>query len=115
MKSPSNLQTIVLLGTALLVCSTAVASDKSRQQEQARLDKICYDTRQQLIAPQKKAVIAECVQEQKRTKAQKDPQAYCENFYRDYGERSGRKRAMYMDIPECQRAEEFQHSTRSTR
>lgn len=90
---------MIILGTTL--ASMALANDDDWEMRQQQLDNACEAAREALIAPLRRQAVAECVDEKK-------DQAYCERFYRDYGERgaSGRP-ALFYDIPECVKA--FEH------
>ncbi len=96
----------------LLMAFNAAADDAARRQQQELLDAQCYQARQLRIAPLRAEAIAECVQTQQR---ESNPQAFCERFYADFGERAGNRPAMFMDLPECVAAFEFQQSNRSGR
>jgi len=107
---------VTLIAAMLVMVSTAaLASDKARQEEQARLDAACDEVRQELLAPAKQSAIDECIAVEKNNKKQKDPEGYCNRFYADFGERSGNRQGLFMDVPECQAAYEYQQSTRSSR
>ena len=109
-----TIRTSILVAlTSIAVAGVAIAgNDSQRRQKQAELDARCDAARQEMIKPLKEKYIAECIQEQTR---QRDAEEYCERFYKDYGERSGRRQAMFLDLPECIEANEYQKSTRSSR
>lgn len=91
----------------IMLCSIVQADNK---QTQAGLDAQCQAARQVLIAPERERYIQECIATQER---QKDPVEYCNRFYADYGERAGDRPALYMDLPECEKAFEYEKSSRS--
>ena len=85
-----------------LLVNPAMAKE-SREDKQARLDASCELERQKKIAPIRQQVIEECVAN-KELSSRKE----CERFYADYGERTGRKAALFYDLPECDTAFKFQ-------
>jgi hypothetical protein len=92
---------IAALMTASFAASTfAWASDHAAKQ--AELDARCEQARQEKLAPERAAAIEECVE-----KKQKEDRAACERFYRDYGERSGRRPALFYWLPACDEAHAF--------
>jgi len=94
----------VLLSLILMSLLTSPALAKeSREDKQAGLDAACEAARQEKIAPMRQQVIEDCVAN-KELSSRKE----CERFYADYGERTGRKAALFYDLPECVTAFEFQ-------
>lgn len=91
------------------VPATALA-DRDREAEQARLDALCEEAREKKLAPMREEFVEECVREGH----QRDRQA-CENFYADFGARSGNRAPLFYDLPECVEAFEFQNSQRASR
>jgi len=85
-----------------LLINPALAKE-SRGDKQARLDAACEVERQKKIAPMRQQVVEECV-----TNKELPSRKECERFYADYGERTGRKAALFYDLPECVTAFEFQ-------
>ena len=85
-----------------LLINPALAKE-SRGDKQASLDAACEVERQKKIAPMRKQVVEECV-----TNKELPNRKECERFYADYGERTGRKAALFYDLPECVTAFEFQ-------
>jgi len=95
---------LVLLSIVFVSLSINPALAKeSREDKQASLDAACEVERQKKIAPMKKQVIEECVANEELSSRQE-----CERFYADYGERTGRKAALFYDLPECDTAFKFQ-------
>lgn len=85
-----------------LLINPALAKE-SRGDKQARLDAACEVERQKKIAPMRQQVIEECDANEELPSRKE-----CERFYADYGERTGRKAALFYDLPECVTAFEFQ-------
>ena len=82
--------------------ANATFADDERDAQQAELDAQCQAARQAKLAPEREAAIDECVRE-----AQKQDRDACERFYRDYGERTGHRAALYYDLPACIAATQF--------
>jgi hypothetical protein len=89
-----------ILFIALLI-NPAQAGD-SREEKQARLDAACETARQKKIAPLRQQVTEACVANKELPSREE-----CERFYAPYGERTGRKAAMFYDLPECVTAFNF--------
>jgi hypothetical protein len=83
------------------------AAEDDGQATQAKLDADCEAARQRVLAPEREKYVAECVQD-----GMKDSLEACERFYRDYGERSGSRPALYYDLPECVAAFDYHKSDR---
>jgi len=96
-----NLQVFLSIVFIALLINPALAKE-SREDKQARLDAACEIARQQKIAPMRKQVIEDCVANKELSNRQE-----CERFYADYGERTGRKAALFYDLPECVTAFDF--------
>ena len=74
----------------------------------ADLDRRCEDTREEKIAPLRKAEIANCIQ------TETGDQAWCETFWADYGDPRRTASGMitprlFHDIPECVEALDERH------
>jgi hypothetical protein len=91
---------VILWATAIFAFTLASAGDKDAKQ--IELDNACEAQRQIRLAPQRDKAIEECIAVQGKE------QDYCERFYRDYGERSGDRPALFYDLPECVDAFEYQ-------
>jgi len=94
----------------LLILITAVSTETqadARKQQQKKLDNSCQQAREVKIAPLREAVIKECVADGKDKK-------HCQDFYKDYGERTGQRAALFMDLPECEKAFEHSRSNRNS-
>ena len=90
------------LGLVAVSIGTATFADDERDAQQAELDAQCQAAREAKLTPEREAAIDECVREE-----QKPDRETCERFYRDYGERSGHRAALYYDVPECVAATQF--------
>ena len=101
---------VIAIAMLIFAAADALASDKSRQEQQAALDAACEAARKQKIAVERKKHVDECVE-----KKQQPDRATCERFYADYGERSGSRPPLYYDLPACEEADAFRRSPRSTR
>jgi hypothetical protein len=99
MKNSLVLLSIVFIS---LLIGPALAKE-SRGDKQAGLDAACEVERQKKIAPMRQQVVEECVANNELSSRKE-----CERFYADYGERTGRKAALFYDLPECVTAFEFQ-------
>ena len=98
-----SLRATVLI--AFVALATAAVADDARDEQQAELDAQCAAARESKLAPERQAAIDECVRDE-----QKQDRATCERFYRDYGERTGHRPALYYDLPECVAATQFRQS-----
>jgi hypothetical protein len=87
---------------ALLISAAMHTAAGDAQSRQDQLDAKCEAARQKVIAPARAKYIDECVRDK-----MKESREDCERFYRDYGERSGRRPALYYDLPDCVAAYEF--------
>ena len=95
---------------ALLVFLLAVSplqADNSREQQQAKLDAACEAAREKALAPLRKQFVEECVRNKEQSSREE-----CETFYADYGAQSGGRAPLFYDLPECEKAFEFQQSER---
>jgi len=63
---------------------------------QRSLDQACQAARASKLAPMRQQLVDECTE-----KKEKKDRASCERYYRDYGERSGTRAALFYDLPEC--------------
>ena len=98
---------LTLMGCGLVACllSDPLVAD-GRAAEQAQLDRACEAAREARLAPLREAAIRDCMR-----KPGKD-RAACERLHGHYGERSGSRPALFYDLPECERAFEYQRSYR---
>ena len=92
--------------SGLLVCAVdvdAASSRRAAEAEQAQLDQACEDAREKKLAPERAALIEECV----ANRFPRPDRAGCERFYADHGNATAGGRApLYMDLPECVAAHE---------
>ncbi|MEM1412972.1 MAG: hypothetical protein AAGH19_11505 [Pseudomonadota bacterium] len=101
MKRTNRSQLIALT----LVLLPAFVAAETFDEKQERLDKACQDAREAKLAPERAAYIEECVE-----KGYRPDRESCERFYADYGNQSGNRAPLYMDLPECVEAFEHQRS-----
>ena len=94
--------------TGMLASGDVAFADAMRDATQADLDAQCEAARAAKIEPLREAAIEECVDEH-----QKDDREACERFYRDYGERSGRRQGLYYNLPECVAAMKYRQGADS--
>lgn len=90
------------LGLCLLLVSATAWADENSDAEQARLDQACQAAREEKLAPERAALVQECVANKERP-----DEASCERFYADYGNQAGSRAPLYMDLPAC--VEAFDH------
>ena len=102
-----DLQVLLSILFIALLINPALAKE-SREEKQARLDAACEAARQEKIAPLRQQAIEDCV-----TNKEMPNRKECERFYAPYGERTGRKAALFYDLPECETAFEYQQSARN--
>ena len=95
-------QVLLSVVFVFLFVNPAIAKE-SRGDKQARLDAACEVERQKKIAPMRQQVIKKCDANEELPSLKE-----CERFYADYGERTGRKAALFYDLPECDTAFKFQ-------
>jgi len=96
-RTPARLLCILFF----VVCGGAWA-EESFEEAQARLDAECEAAREAKLAPERKRLVEECVE-----KKQRPDRAACERFAADYGNQSGNRAPLYLDLPECVKA--FEH------
>ncbi len=96
-------------GLLTLVLLASAAAAETFDQKQARLDAECEAAREAKLAPERERLVEECVE----TKQRRD-RAACERFYADYGNQTGNRAPLHMDLPECVKAFEHRQS-RGTR
>ena len=94
----------------VLACSSAPAAEKlSKEQVRKKLtelDAACETAREEKLAPLREKYIEECISKQR-----KDPD-YCQRFYADYGARTPTRGPLFLDLPECVEAFEFEKKHR---
>lgn len=93
----------ILTLAVIMLASATASADQARDAKQARLDAACEAARQAKLAPIRQKYTDECVANKELPSRQE-----CEQFYADYGERTGRKAALFYDLPECVTAFNFQ-------
>ena len=115
---------IIPVTLCLLVSNTGFANE-DRSAMQAQLDAACEVAREQKLAPLRQQYIDECVEKQKKDRAE------CERFYqnydgrqisrnydgrqgnRTYGGRQENRAPLFYDLPECVEAFEYRTSYRT--
>lgn len=101
-----------LLAAATLSNAYAKGTGEEETEErQAKLDRLCEIAREEKLKPARKKLIEECIREWGKEKSE------CEQFYQDYGDAvrlaNGVIRPkLFLDLPECVKAFEFQRSYR---
>lgn len=98
--------TRILKGLAAVLClglfAASIGADDEREEEQARLDQACEAAREEKLIPEREALVRECVANNERP-----DEASCKRFYADYGNQSGNRAPLYMDLPACVEAFEY--------
>ncbi len=89
---------------ALGLSGDLVADDRATRQ--AQLDRACEAARQAHLAPLREAMVRKCMRDSGK------PRSACERLHGNYGERAGNRPALFYDLPECERAFEYQRSYR---
>jgi len=98
MKNISILLSIVLI----TLLTSPVLANEPREEKQARLDAVCEAARQEKLAKLRYEYIGECVTNKDLPNKQE-----CEQYYENYGERTGGRAPLYYDLPECVTAFDF--------
>ncbi|BAO45210.1 hypothetical protein [Thiolapillus brandeum] len=96
-----------LLCLLAFLSPAAPAADKDRGKTQQKLDAACEQAREARIAPMRQEKIEACVKS-----GEHDNREACEAEYSHFGQRAGKRPAMFYDLPECVEAFEFQKSYR---
>ncbi len=101
---------IACIGLIALASFSVHAQEKlSKEQIRLKLDELnaaCEAARERKLAPLRAQYIEECVTKQGKERD------YCQRFYADYGRRSGKRAPLFLDLPECVEAFEFQKAHR---
>ncbi len=90
----------------ILFLSNASANEKDREIKQEKLDNACEVARENKLAPLRQQHVEECV------KKERSDRSYCDDFYRDYGARSGNRAPLFYDLPKCEDAFKYRNSYR---
>ena len=105
---PPRTALVSLLLLALAASSANASSSRNeREAEQVRLEEACEVAREAILSVERAAYVEECVD-----KNQRPDRASCERFYADHGARAGNRAPLYLDLPECVEAHEFQQNNR---
>ncbi len=102
----------IFLVTITMMATAAIQADKlgpERDAKQAELDAACQMARQTKLVPARAKHVDECVE----TKMLADRES-CERFYADYGEGSANQAPLFYDLPQCEAADEYRNSYRSS-
>jgi hypothetical protein len=101
------MKVLVLIVLTLMLASPLFAK-QTREQKQVELDSACEVARQKKLMPIREGFVEECV-----ANKEKPDREHCERFYADYGNKMGGRAALFLDLPECEAAFEFNRSDRS--
>jgi len=99
---------MLIIVLTMLAAGPALA-DQARDAKQAKLDAACEAARQEKLAPIRQKYTDDCVANKELPSREE-----CERFYADYGERTGRKAALFYDLPECVAAFNFQQDNENS-
>ena len=99
---------ILISVVLVLLLSSPVFADQSRENKQAELDAVCESARQEKLTPMREGFVEECV-----ANKEKSSREHCERFYADYGGRMGGRAPLFYDLPACVTAVEYAKSSRS--
>ncbi|MEJ2453110.1 MAG: hypothetical protein P8103_03000 [Candidatus Thiodiazotropha sp.] len=102
-----DMRTMARLAFVLLTLGLSgdlIADDRATRQ--AQLDQACEAARQAHLAPLREAMIRKCMRDSGK------PRSACEPRHGNYGERAGNRPALFYDLPECERAFDYQRSYR---
>ncbi|WP_457676612.1 hypothetical protein [Thiolapillus sp.] len=99
----------MLAALIVFACLGAPASgaDRSRADIQRELDAACEQAREARIAPLRREKIETCMKN-----GEHESREACEAEYSHFGQRAGKRPAMFYDLPECVKAFDFQKSYR---
>ncbi len=95
----------------VVLASYSVHANEKLTEDEVRhklddLNAACEAARENKLAPLRAQHVEECVSGQSKERG------YCERFYADYGRRSGKRAPLFLDLPECVEAFEFQKTHR---
>ena len=93
--------------TILISTFTGQVFAEDSQLTQQQLDEACETARLDKLTPIREKYAAECVAEWDRS------QQYCDRFYSDYGNKGGDQPVLFYDLPECEKAWNYQQRYRS--
>lgn len=100
-----SLRSDALAAVAVMLAVIPLPAAAFDRAEKDRLDAACEAAREQKLAPQRARYVEECV-----AKGERD-RAGCEQYYRDYGNRTGGRAPLHYDLPECVKAFEYGRGT----
>ena len=96
----------VLLLTILISVFISQVFAEDRQLVQQQLDEACETARLKKLTPIREKYAEACVAEWDRS------QQYCDRFYSDYGNKGGDQPVLFYDLPECEKAWNYQQRYR---
>ena len=99
---------LVFLAILVFAIPAEILADEATREQSAKqmeLDAACEVARQKHISIARAKEVDRCVAEQERP-----DRAACDELYYYYGEQSGNRPALFYDLPECKRANEFRNS-----
>ena len=96
----------LLLLIVLCTVTHSMAASEERIQRQQQLDAACEAARERQLMPLRKQYIEECIRQGMGNRM------WCEWFYHDYGDTTGRRAALFYDLPACIEAFEYRRSYR---
>ena len=100
------MKAVLLLTISISAFISQVFAEDS-QLVQQQLDEACETARLEKLAPIREKYADQCVAEWDRS------QQYCDRFYSDYGNKGGDQPVLFYDLPECEKAWNYQQRYRS--
>jgi hypothetical protein len=97
-----NFKMLLLL---TLICLPLLNAAASGDRTQSRLDQACEAARQAKLTPIRAQLVEECVANKERS-----DRAACERFNADYGNHTGNRAPLFMDLPECVEAFDYRQN-----
>ena len=98
---------VLLQLTILISAFTSQVFAEDSQLTQQQLDEACETARLEKLTPIREKYADQCVAEWDRS------QQYCDRFYSDYGNKGGDQPVLFYDLPECEKAWNYQQRYRS--
>ena len=99
---------LFLLTVLTLVIPLKLSADEPTVEQratQSELDAACETARQKSIAAGRAREVERCLKENDAPDRES-----CEDIYRYYGEKAGKRPALFYDLPECKAAHKFRNS-----
>ena len=85
----------------MCVAAPVLSSDDEKEAIQKQLDDACQAAREARLIPLREQYARECVEKGREP-------GYCKRFYSTYGDATPTMPPMFLDLPECVRAFEYQ-------